>query len=173
MHYDLLCFKRIQKDAHIIKKFENKFIIDEWFQFRKKATLLLIFEKWFNSQTTFNTFVKEKNRYVYKTCRKNKARTAKIYFEIDRSKKKEVEERLWRIYTFFYKDSLNDLNDIENSDSEYKSKRHQKKNLLSMKKKVWNRYKKKDIKKIKAYYTLIKHSISVQTLMKLDNHSIY
>ena len=30
---------------------------------------------------------------------------------------------------------------------------------------------KKNIEKIKAYYTLIKHSINVQTLMKFDNHS--
>ena len=31
---------------------------------------------------------------------------------------------------------------------------------------------KKDVEEIKTYYTLIKHSISVQTLMKFDNHSI-
>ena len=37
--------KKYKNDAHIIKKFENKFIIDEWFQFRKKVTKLLIFEK--------------------------------------------------------------------------------------------------------------------------------
>ena len=30
---------------------------------------------------------------------------------------------------------------------------------------------KKNVEKIKAYYTLIKHSISVQALIKLDNHS--
>ena len=40
-----------------------------------------------------------------------------------------------------------------------------------MKKKVRDKYKKKNVEKIEVYYTLIKHSISVQTLMKLDNHS--
>ena len=96
--------KECKNNAHIIKKFENEFIIDEWFQFWKKITILLIFEKWFNSQTTSDTFVRKKNRRVYKTCWKNKARTAKIYFEIDQSKKK----RSWRttmtsLYTFFTK----------------------------------------------------------------------
>ena len=33
--------------------------------------------------------------------------------------------------------------------------------------------KEKNVEKIKAYYILIKHSISVQTLMKFDSHSIY
>ena len=30
---------------------------------------------------------------------------------------------------------------------------------------------KKNVEEIKIYYILIKHSISVQTLMKFDNHS--
>ena len=39
------------------------------------------------------------------------------------------------LYIFFYKDSLNDLNDIENSNSEYESKCRQRKkeNLSSIK----------------------------------------
>ena len=116
--------KKYKNDAHIIKKFKNEFIIDEWFQSRKKVTILLIFEKWFNSQTRSDTFVKKKNCRVYKMCRKDKTRTAKVYFEIDRSKEEKVEKRRWRVYTFFYKDSLNDLNDIKNLNFKYKSKCH-------------------------------------------------
>ena len=41
----------------------------------------------------FNTFVKEKNRRIYETCRKDKVRTAKVRFEIDRSKEEEVKEQ--------------------------------------------------------------------------------
>ena len=93
--------KKYKNDTHIIKKFENKSIIDKWFQFRKKIIILLLFEKWFNSQTTSDTFVKEKNRRVYKTCWKNKTRTVKVYSEANRSKKEEVEKRRWWIYTLF------------------------------------------------------------------------
>ena len=85
--------KKYKNNAHITKKFENEFIINEWFQFRKKITMLLLFEKWFNSQTTSDTFMKEKKRRVYKICRKNKAKTAKVHSEVDRSKEKEVERR--------------------------------------------------------------------------------
>ena len=55
---------------------------------------------------------------------------------IDRKKKNLKNDNNKFIHNF-YKDSLNDLNEIENSNSEYKSKRRQKrkKNLLSMKKK--------------------------------------
>ena len=129
--------KKYKNDAHIIKKFKNKFIIDEWFQFRKKVTILLIFEKWFNFQTTSDTFIKEKNRRVYKTCRKDKTRTAKIHSEIDRSKEKKLKNDDDELIHFFYKDSFSDLNDIKNLNFEYESKRCQKrkKNLLSMKKK--------------------------------------
>ena len=89
--------KKYKNDAHIIKKFENEFIIDEWFQSRKKITMLLIFEKWFNFQTTSDTFVKEKNCCIYETCWKDKAKIVKVYSEVDWSKEKEVEERRWRI----------------------------------------------------------------------------
>ena len=41
--------KKYKNDAYIIKPFKNEFIIDEWFQYRKKIMKLLIFEKWFNS----------------------------------------------------------------------------------------------------------------------------
>ena len=127
MIYHIL--KEYKNDAQIIKKFKNKFIIDEWFQSRKKVTILLIFEKWFNFQTTFDTFMREKNRYIYKTCQKDKARTAKVHFEIDRSKKKELKNNDDEFIHFFYKDSLNNLHDIKDSDSEYESKCRQKKNV--------------------------------------------
>ena len=45
--------------------------------------------------------MKEKNCRVYKTCQKNKIRTAKVHSKIDRSKEKEIEERRWRVYTLF------------------------------------------------------------------------
>ena len=92
--------KEYKNDAHIIEKFEDEFIIDEWFQSWKKVIRLQIFEKWFNSQTTSDTVVREKNYCVYETCQKDKTQIAKIYSEIDRSKEKKVKERRWRIYIF-------------------------------------------------------------------------
>ena len=109
-----------------------------------------------------------------KCIKKTKQKLQKYFLKlIDRKKKKLKNDDDEFIY-FFYKDSLNDLNDIENLNFKYKSKRCQrrKESLSSMEKKVRDKYKKKNVKKIKAYYTLIKHSINVQTLMKLDNHSI-
>ena len=78
------------------------------------------------------------------------------------------------LYTFFWKNSFNNLINIKDSDSEYESKRCQreKKFLVDQKKRIRNKYKKKSVEKIKAYYILIKHSISVQTFMKFDNNSI-
>ena len=107
-------------------------------------------------------------------CRIDKARTAKIYSEADRSKEKEVEERRWRVYTFFYKNSLSDSDDIKDLNFEYKSKRRQrrKESFSSMKEKQFAiNIKEKNVEKIKRYYILIKHSINVQTLMKFDSHS--
>ena len=95
---------------------------------------------------------KKKNCFIYKMYRKNKTRTAKIHFQIDRSKEKKVEERRWQIYISFYKNSFNDLNNIKNLNSKYKSKRCQKrkKSFLSMKKKVRNKYRKKECWKDKS-----------------------
>ena len=93
---------------------------------------------------------------------------------IDRKKKKLKNDNDKFIH-FFYKNSLNDLNDIKNSDSEYELKRRQrrKKSFSSEEKKFEINTRKKNIKEIKAYYILIKHLISVQILMKLDNHSTH
>ena len=91
---------------------------------------------------------------------------------IDRKKKKLKNNNDEFIY-FFYKNSFNDLNDIKNSNFKYKSKcRQRKKSFSSIKKKFEINIEKKNVEKIKTYYTLIKHSINIQTLMKLDNHSI-
>ena len=95
--------KKYKNDAHIIKKSKNKFIINEWFRFPKKVTILLIFEKWFNIQTTSDTFVKEKNRCVYKMCRKDKTRTVKVYSEVDRSKIKKLKNDDDKFIHFFIK----------------------------------------------------------------------
>ena len=73
---------------------------------------------------------------------------------IDRKKKKLKNDDDKFIY-FFYKDSFSDLNDIKDSNFEYKSKRHQrkKKNFSSMKEKKFEiNIKEKNVKKIKAYY---------------------
>ena len=94
---------------------------------------------------------------------------------IDR-KRKKLKNNDDEFIHFFYKDSLNDLNDIKNSNSEYESKRCQrrKKSLSSMKEKKFEiDIEKKNVEKIKAYYTLIKHLISIRTLMKFDNHSTH
>ena len=93
--------KKYKNNAYIIKKFESKFIINEWFQFWKKVIILLIFKKLFNSQTTSDTFVKEKNYRVYERCRKNKVRPVKIHSKVDRSKEEEVDKQWWRVYTLF------------------------------------------------------------------------
>ena len=37
--------------------------------------------------------MKEKNRLVYKTYRKNKTRTAKVLSEVDRSEEERIERR--------------------------------------------------------------------------------
>ena len=77
---------------------------------------------------------------------------------------------------FFYKDSLNDLNEIKNSNFKYKLKRCQKrkKHLSSMKEEEFEiNTEKKNVEELKTYYTLMKHLITVQTLMKLDNHSTH
>ena len=90
---------------------------------------------------------------------------------IDRKKKKLKNDNNKFIY-FFYKNSLNDLNDIKDSNSEYKSKRRQKKSFSSIKEQEFEiNFRKKNVEEIKIYYILIKHSISVQTLIKLDSHS--
>ena len=94
--------KKYKNDAHIIKKFKSEFIIDKWFQFRKKVTKILIFGKWFNFQMTFNMCMKKKNCRIYETCRKDKARIAKVYFEIDQLKEKEVEKQRWGVYILFF-----------------------------------------------------------------------
>ena len=36
--------------------------------------------------------MREKNRYIYEICRKDKARTAKVHSKADRSKERKVEE---------------------------------------------------------------------------------
>ena len=95
--------KEYKNNVHIIKKFKNEFIINEWFESRAKITKLLIFEKWFNFQTMFDMFVKEKNRRVYETCRKDKTKIAKIHSEIDWSNEEEIKKRRWRIYTFLFR----------------------------------------------------------------------
>ena len=102
-------------------------------------------------------------------------KTAKIHFKTDWSKEKRIEKRQWRVYTLFYKDLFSNLNDIKNSNSKYESKRCQRKkeNLLSLKEKKFEiNIKKKNIEKIKIYYTLIKHSINVQALIEFNNYSI-
>ena len=48
--------------------------------------------------------------------------------------------------------------------------KEEKKSFINERRRIRNKYKKKNIEKIKAYYILIKHSISVQTLMKLDSY---
>ena len=53
------------------------------------------------------------------------------------------------------------------------SSEKKRKSLINEKKKFEINIKKKNVEKIEAYYTLIKHLINVQTLMKLDSHSIY
>ena len=90
---------------------------------------------------------------------------------IDR-KKKKLKNNDDEFIHFFYKDSFNDLNNFKDSDSKYELKRRRtkKKFFVNERKKVRDKYK-KNVEKIKACYTLIKHSISVQTLMKFDNHS--
>ena len=35
--------KKYKENAHMIKKFENNFVINKWFKFRQKVTNLLIF----------------------------------------------------------------------------------------------------------------------------------
>ena len=92
---------------------------------------------------------------------------------IDRKKKKLKNDDDEFIY-FFYTNSLSNLNDIKKLNFKYESKRCQrrKKNLSSMKKKEFEKNtEEKNVEKIKAYYILIKYSISIQALMKLDSHS--
>ena len=64
---------------------------------------------------------------------------------IDRKKKKLKNDDDKFIY-FFYKDSLNNLNDIEDSNSKYESKCRQKRkeNFSSMKKKIRNKYRREE-----------------------------
>ena len=62
---------------------------------------------------------------------------------IDRKKKRLKNDDDEFIY-FFYKNSFSDLNNIKNSDFEYKSKRCQKKSLVSEKRKVRDKYKEKE-----------------------------
>ena len=67
---------------------------------------------------------------------------------IDR-KKKKLKNNDNEFIHFFYKDSLNDLNDIKNLNSEYESKRHQrsKESLSSVKKKFEINIKKRMLKR--------------------------
>ena len=63
-------------------------------------------------------------------CWKDKTKIAKVHFEIDRLKKRKLKNDNDEFIHFFYKNSFNDLIDIKNSNSEYESKRRQKKKSL-------------------------------------------
>ena len=111
-----------------------------------------------------------------KCVEKTKRELQKYILKLIDRKKKKLKNDDDEFIHFFYKDSFNDLNDIKNSDFEYESKRRQrkKKSFLSMKEKKFEiNTKEMNVEKIETYYTLIQHSISVQTLMKLDNHSAH
>ena len=128
--------KEYKNNVYIVKKFENKFIIDEWFQFWKKVTILLIFEKWFNFQTSSGTFVKKRIVMFIKRVEKTKWKLQKCILKLIDWKKKKLKNNDDKFIHFFYKDSFNDLYNIKNSNFKYELKRRQKrkKSFSSIKK---------------------------------------
>ena len=136
--------------------------------------MLLIFEKWFNFQTTSDTFVKKRIVVFTKRVEKIKRELQKYILKLIDRKKKKLKNDDDKFIHFFYKNSFSNVNNLKDLNFKYESKRRQrrKEDLSSMKKKEFEiNTKEKIIEKIETYYTLIKHSINVQTLMKLDNHS--
>ena len=81
-----------------------------------------------------------------KCVKKTKRELQKYILKLIARKKKKLKNDDDKFIHFFYKDSLNDLNDIEDLNSEYGSKRRQKrkkKTFVNEKRRVRDRYKKK------------------------------
>ena len=109
-----------------------------------------------------------------KRVKKTKQNLQKYILKLIDRKKKKLKNDNNKFIHFSYKDSLNNLNDIKdlNLNMNRNVVKEEKKNLLSIKKEKFEiNTKEKNVQKIKIYYTLIKHLINIQTLMKLDNHS--
>ena len=91
--------------------------------------------------------MKEKIVVFIKRIKKTKRELQKYILKLIDRKKKKLKNNDDEFIDFFYKALFNNLNDIENSDSEYESKCRQrrKESFSSMKKKrVRNKYRKKE-----------------------------
>ena len=119
--------------------------------------------------------MREKIVVFTKRVERKKRELQKYILKLIDWKKKKLKNDDDKFIHFFYKNSLNDLNDIKDLNSKYDSKccQRKKESLLSMKKEKFEiNTKEKNVEKIEVYYILIKYSINVQTLLKFDSHSI-
>ena len=82
-----------------------------------------------------------------KRVEKIKRELQKYILKLINRKKKKLKNENNKFIHFLYKDSLNDLNNIKNSNSEYKLKcrqRKKRKSLVNKKRRVRDKYKEKE-----------------------------